>query len=406
MRLGNGKFFAMALFTSLILCGIFFLSPGCAQDSQGGKTDGPERSFSMNFAYPEIIFLGGASSVDLDLTFRNRGKKDETIHFDYRIPPGWRARVKTYSFDITSIHVPAGEDRSVTFNIEPYGDTPPGDYRFEVNSRTVDGLLTASQTLKVTLQEKEKETQGKIVVTTSYPVLQGANDGKFEFSLGINNKTRKEQPFNLLAEAPRDWQINFKPPFKDTYISSLLMKPDESQNVNVEVTPDRFAAAGEYPIPVTVTAGDMKAEAVLKVVITGTYKIDAGTATGLLSLETRKGKPGNLSIYVKNTGSASLHEVSFLSVKPENWNVTFAPEKLSSLEPGSLQQVEVTIVPAEEALVGDYAVGIQVNAEKSSDALELRVTVKASAAWGWIGIGIILLVIIGLFGLFLILGRR
>jgi uncharacterized membrane protein len=36
----------------------------------------------------------------------------------------------------------------------------------------------------------------------------------------------------------------------------------------------------------------------------------------------------------------------------------------------------------------------------------MRVTVKASAAWGWIGIGIIVLVILGLFGLFVSLGRR
>jgi len=60
----------------------------------------------------------------------------------------------------------------------------------------------------------------------------------------------------------------------------------------------------------------------------------------------------------------------------------------------------------QESLVGDYAVGLNIKGEKTSDDLEMRVTVKASAAWGWIGIGIILLVIIGLFGLFVSLGRR
>jgi uncharacterized membrane protein len=38
--------------------------------------------------------------------------------------------------------------------------------------------------------------------------------------------------------------------------------------------------------------------------------------------------------------------------------------------------------------------------------VELRVSVKTSAAWGWIGIIIIVLVIAGLGGLFLWLGRR
>ena len=73
---------------------------------------------------------------------------------------------------------------------------------------------------------------------------------------------------------------------------------------------------------------------------------------------------------------------------------------------GNLKQIELTVTPAQEALVGDYAVGVNIKTEKASDDLELRVTVKASAAWGWIGIGIIVLVIIGLFSLFVTLGRR
>ena len=75
MRLENGRFIAVVLLTMFILCGIFFVSPGCAQEPKGEVAGGPERSFSMNFAYPEIIVLGGTSSVDLDLTFRNRGRR-------------------------------------------------------------------------------------------------------------------------------------------------------------------------------------------------------------------------------------------------------------------------------------------------------------------------------------------
>jgi uncharacterized membrane protein len=68
--------------------------------------------------------------------------------------------------------------------------------------------------------------------------------------------------------------------------------------------------------------------------------------------------------------------------------------------------VEVTVNPSAEALVGDYSVVLNVEAEKVTKNLELRVTVKASTAWGWIGIGIIVLVMLGLVGLFMRLGRR
>jgi len=142
------------------------------------------------------------------------------------------------------------------------------------------------------------------------------------------------------------------------------------------------------------------------VILTGIYKIDAGTPTGVLSLEAFTGKPANFSIFIKNTGSAVNRNVTFSSFKPENWEVTFKPEKIDAMEPGALKQVEVMVKPASQALVGDYSVGVIVNGEKSDKTVEMRVTVKASTAWGWIGIGVILFVIAGLSALFIWLGRR
>jgi uncharacterized membrane protein len=64
------------------------------------------------------------------------------------------------------------------------------------------------------------------------------------------------------------------------------------------------------------------------------------------------------------------------------------------------------VTPAEEALIGDYSVAVRVEGEKVSKTLEFRVSVKASSAWGWIGIGLIVAVIAGLLGLFRAFGRR
>jgi uncharacterized membrane protein len=71
-----------------------------------------------------------------------------------------------------------------------------------------------------------------------------------------------------------------------------------------------------------------------------------------------------------------------------------------------LKQIEVAITPYEEALVGDYSISVNVEGEKASKIIEFRTTVKASAAWGWIGIGIIVAVVPGLLGIFRWLGRR
>ena len=92
--------------------------------------------------------------------------------------------------------------------------------------------------------------------------------------------------------------------------------------------------------------------------------------------------------------------------KPENWEVKFEPEQVENLEGGDLQQVEVTITPAEQALVGDYSVAIQVQGEKASDDVEFRVTIKAAATWGWLGVALIVVVVFGLSITFKLLGRR
>jgi uncharacterized membrane protein len=166
------------------------------------------------------------------------------------------------------------------------------------------------------------------------------------------------------------------------------------------------AEAGEYPINIRVSSGDAKGEAQLAVILTGTYGLEVGTPDGLLSLDARQGKPANMSFYVKNSGTAANHDIKFMSFKPENWKVEFNPEGVDVIEPGDLKQIEMIITPYEDALVGDYSISVNVEGEKASKIIEFRTTVKASAAWGWIGIGIIVVVIGGLFGIFRWLGRR
>jgi uncharacterized membrane protein len=257
----------------------------------------------------------------------------------------------------------------------------------------------------VTVQERTPGLED-IQITTSYPVLRGQTDARFEFSLEVMNKIEVDRTFNLTAIGPEKWEINFKPSYEAKQISSIRIRGGGSQNIAVEVSPPREARSGEYPLLVRVSSGDKKAEVKLTVALTGIYRIDAGTPTGVLSLEAFPGKVSNFSLFVKNTGSAVNRNITFSSFKPENWEVTFKPEKIDTLESNELKQVEVTVKPAAQALVGDYSMGCLVNGEKSDKTVEIRVTVKASTAWGWIGIGIIIFVIAGLSGLFIWLGRR
>ncbi len=365
----------------------------------------PERAMAVYPEYSGVIVTKG-EAVRMDLILDNKGKSDETIDVEVStIPKGWRASLKGGGYQVTGMFVPNGKTRTLSLNLDPEKTVGVGTYIFQLDAQTADKQLTSSQKLRVTVQERTV-TSEDIQITTSYPVLRGQTDARFEFSLDVMNKSDVDRTFNLLAIGPEKWEINFKPAYETKQISSLRIKGSQSQTVAVEVTPPREAVAGEYPILVRISSGERKAEVKLTVVLTGIYKLDAGTPTGILSLEAFRGKPANLSLFVKNTGSAANRNITFSSFKPENWEVTFKPEKIESLEPNALKQVEVTIKPAAQALVGDYSVGVLVNGEKSDKTVEFRVTVRASTQWTYIGIGIIVLVIAGLSALFIRFGRR
>ena len=405
MRSANSGKFSLVVF--LVILGLIFSQSHCFAEEKDDKNR-PERLVLMAVEYPGVEITKD-DDVSMDIIFYNKGKKDENIEvWVEQKPEGWQARVKTYRFDVTGVHVPSADDKTLTFEAEPDENVQPGKYEFRVAAKTPDGRFNMAQTIMVSIKEGEadkKESKG-VKLTTSYPVLRGPSDATFEFSVEVDSKLDEDAVFDLFAQGPQGWEINFKPAYESKFISSLRIKSKQSTSVAVEVKPAMGAQAGEYPINIRVASSDAKAEAALVVILTGTYGLEVGTPNGLLSLDARQGKAANISFYVKNTGSAANHNIKFMSFKPENWKVEFNPENIDLVKPGEIKQVELTITPYEDALVGDYSVSVSVEGEKDNKIIEFRTTVKASAAWGWIGIGIIVVVIVGLFGLFRWLGRR
>jgi len=378
-----------------------------AGDESAKRDDRPERGIAIYSDYSGVVVPVG-EGVRMDLTVDNKGKRNENIALKLTsVPKGWRASIKGGNFTVTAVSVPDGKTRTLAFSADPEKGVGPGTYAFEIQGTTADEKLTANYIITVTTRERSRLGTEDIQVTTSYPVLRGQTDATFEFSLDVANKSENDRTFNLAAQVPEKWEVSFKPGYEAKQISSLRIRGGGSQTVAVSVTPPRDATSGEYPILVRISSGESKADVPLRVVLTGIYKLDAATPSGILSAEAVTGQPTTVSLLVKNTGSAANRNISLSSFKPENWKVEFKPEKIEALEPGAIKQVDAAITPATTALVGDYSVGLSADGERgSSKTVEMRVTVKAPTAWGWIGIGLIALAIGGMGGLFVWLGRR
>ncbi len=395
------------LCTAACICFILLgMLPALALAAEADKKDNrPERGIALYTDYSGVAVPRG-ETVQMDMSLENKGRADENV--DVRITSvakGWKATLKGGRFQVTGMYVPNGKIKTLSLILEPEKGIAPGQYQFKFAAKTVDSKFTSDYTLTIDAQER-KAGADNIQINAAYPVLRGQTDSKFEFSLEVTNKGDVERTFNLAASGPEKWEINFKPAYEQKQISSIRVKEGQSQTVAVEVTPTQNAASGEYPVLVRISSGDSKAEVKLTVNLTGTYRLDAGTPNGILSLEAMAGKPVTFSLFVKNNGSAVNRNISFSSFKPENWETTFKPEKVEALAPGEMKQIEVTIKPGAQSLVGDYSVGVMTTGEKADKTVEMRVTVKASSAWGWIGIGLIILVILGLSILFVRMGRR
>ena len=400
----SGKAILYSVFVSILIMMLAYIT--YADNATGSNT---YRNISMGVEYSGFKVEPG-ESVDTDILFINQGKSGVDIRaWLEKVPREWSAIIQNENLmEVTGIFVPPKSQKKLIFKAIPKGEIKAGRYQFVIAAKTADGRFYTRKTVTIDVIQKEAEkVSGKILINTFYPVLRGPVNGKFEFTIMVKNGLGKDAVFNLYSEAPEGWNVNFKPELKSTYISSLRILANQSKTIEVEVQPVSSAAAGEYPIKIGVRTKEASAEAKLKVILTGSYSLKVGTASGLLSLNARPGKPSNVSIYIKNNGTAENRDISFSSFKPENWKVEFRPEKISVLKPNQVKQVEVIITPYEEALVGDYSIEVQARGQKGSkDSVEFRVTVKASPIWGWAGIFIIALMIAGLILTFKYFGRR
>jgi uncharacterized repeat protein (TIGR01451 family) len=156
----------------------------------------------------------------------------------------------------------------------------------------------------------------------------------------------------------------------------------------------------------TVAGGGQTATANLEADVTGSPSVTIGTPNQVLNAQVTAGSTGTVSLVVTNTGSTPLQNVAVTSTPPTGWTTTFAPTAIAAMQPGATQTVTATITPASDALSGDYDITFTVTGGTATATVDIRTTVQTSPLWGFIGLGLIALVIIGLGWVFRRYGRR
>ena len=293
----------------------------------------------------------------------------------------------------------------------------PGEVRLDVEVPADAGAATATirvaangggatDVLPVTVRV-DADAAGDVSLTTSTPVLTGASDATFSFDLQFQNDTPQDVTLSVAATGPVGWEVT--PSLTgETQAASTVVEAGSTQSITVAVSPAGDAEAGPYPISVVATAGDRTATADLGIEITGSYSATLSTPDDLLSASGSAGTPTTIAFEITNTGTAPLTNVTLTGTPPSGWEVTFDPESIATIAPNGTGTVNAVVTPSGEAVAGDYVVSFRSSAsEGGADAnASIRFTVETSPIWALVGLGIIGLILLGLFYVFRTYGRR
>jgi len=244
-----------------------------------------------------------------------------------------------------------------------------------------------------------------------YPKLSAKAGNNFEFSVDLTYKGDEEATIDLFAEGPENWFVAVTPSYQDSQITAVKLTPGKKESLKIKVFPSiikEFQKPGDYEIIVRAENEDLKLseEISLTATITATYSLDLNAKFGVLNTKATSGKNNPYTIVLKNSGSDVIENITFGSDAPQKWIVKFNPEKIDKLNADESKDIEITITPPDKTIAGDYMLNFSVKSAEATKNIDVRVTVETPSIWGWVGIAIIVIVVIGVAVIFARLGRR
>lgn len=371
-----------------ILLGIIPMSYTHANDSI-------PKSVILYTPYTKISVSPGAS-IDYSIDLINN--TDQLMNANLSVSglsASWKHEMKSGGWSLSQLSVLPKEKKTFNLKVEVPLKVNKGNYHFVVYAGNAKLPLDVVVAQKGTYQTE---------FTTDQPNMQGNSKSTFTFSATLKNQTADQQLYALMANAPRGWNVVFKPNYKQA--TSAQVEANATENISIDINPAANVQAGTYKIPVRATTSSTSADIELEVVVTGSYDIELTTPRGLLSAEITAGDMKRIDLLVRNNGSAELKDVQLTASKPVDWEVTFEPSKIEKLTAGGTTNVTATIKASGKALPGDYVTKMTAKTPEVNTTAEFRISVHTPMVYGWLGILIIMLVLGGVYYLFRKYGRR
>jgi uncharacterized membrane protein len=261
-------------------------------------------------------------------------------------------------------------------------------------------------------QDEEKKIEEKIILRPDFPTIESIAGGDFEFKVEFTYIGEEPKVFDIRITAPKGWEVYMTPRYeKERKITSINLKPAITGGEELRLVATApfwpLPDPGEYKIKLEAISDTIQADTELTAKVTAKYFLDTVSANELYNTTARAGEDNVFSIKVRNLGTDAIDNIKFTPNKPDGWAVEFTPEKIDVLEAIDEQAIDVHIKPPPKTVAGDYMISLRASGKQATaDEISIRVTVETPTIWGWVGVAIILIVVIGLVVIFMRFSRR
>ncbi len=391
----------------LVLVSLLALSPFGAVFAQGQQY---ALKLTPSDGLYSMIAVAGQNR-DFRANLENVGEMAvDKIVFSGEVPEGWAIK-----FDPPRLaSLAAYGSETIYVNITVPEKAEAGDYMFSFRAQ---GEQASTEKIEVRVTVKEAVRAETIEVRAVHPKVDAIAGADFVFEIEFKyagaQLLESTRSFDLVTKAPPGWEVYMTPQFeKDKRISAIGLKSSGftyGDQIRVVATAPFWPLpkTGEYKITVDVVSGELKSSVELIAVITARYELLLAPAGERYNTTTTAGRDSYFSLKIGNLGTAPIDKINFSSEKPEGWTIEFKPDRVESLAALDTQTVDITIKTPPETIAGDYAISLRASGvQDTSDALEIRVTVETPTVWGWVGVVIIAVVVVGLVFVFMRFSRR
>ena len=357
-----------------------------------------------------VVFEPDLDQLELDVTVCNGSEETQQANFEVEgVPDDWRVALRPIfgPYDITSLTLPGGVSKDFRLRLTPFGRDVTQEFVAQLRILSSTGELLGTEEISVERGPTLPGLGGDILVRAQYSALRGPSTSQFGFDIAITNRTSDNVSLNLGAEVPENWTVGFTPSIGEKkLISSVTVITRGIERVTMNLSPPREAPAGNYNFLFRIGNEEFFQEVPVQVSLTGVPEILVTTPDRRLNIDATAGKATIARIRIVNAGTAEMTDLDLLADAPANWDITFDPDDVPLLPVDSIIDISVSVTPPGDSVPGDYAISVRARNPLVDEAVNFRVTVSQATIWQWVGIGLLIVVLGGLVGLFLRLGRR